>query len=101
MHGEEQDARLVVERGLRAVAVVHVPVDDRHALAALFEELRSRDGDVVEQTEAHGSIGRRVMTRRADEGEGDDAVVPEPRRGDGAAGGEQGGLVAARRHVRV
>jgi hypothetical protein len=59
-----------VEDVLRAVAVVHVPVDDEHALDAVLR-LRGAcgDGDVVEQAEAHGRSawrgGRAAGTARA------------------------------------
>ena len=49
-----------------AVAVVHVPVEDEHALyAELAPRQLGRDGDVVEQAEAHRTVGFGVVPRRA------------------------------------
>ena len=50
-----EHARIVPEDVLRAVAVVHVPVDDGDALGAMrLLRMAGGDGDVVEQAEAHG-----------------------------------------------
>ena len=54
---------VVPEQRLGAVAVVHVPVDDDHALAPVRQR-GSRDGDIVHQAEAHRAVGEGVMTRR-------------------------------------
>ena len=57
---------LVVEDVVRPVAVVHVPVDDHHALEPTrVERVLRRERDVVEQAEAHRARRQRVMSRRA------------------------------------
>ena len=69
-HGE--DARIVTEQRLGAVAVVHVEVDDRDPRGAeLRLRVARRDGDVAEHAEAHrlgpaerdGPVGGRVRSR--------------------------------------
>ena len=64
-----EDVRIVPEDLLGPVAVVHVPVDDQHALAEGGTRGR-RDGHVVEEAEPHGAVGRRVVPRGADRDEG-------------------------------
>ena len=61
----EQHRRILVEDPLRAVAVMHVVVDDRDAGAAARARVGRADGDVVVETEAHRAIGFGVMARRA------------------------------------
>src|SRR5262249_41943142 len=63
------DASVAVEDVLRAVAVVGVVVDDQYARATIGERGRS-NGDVVEETEAHGALRQRMMTRRPESEEG-------------------------------
>ena len=54
------------ERG-RAVAVVHVAVDDRRALdAAVALQHAYRQGDVIEETETLAVIVERVVKAAAD-----------------------------------
>ena len=60
---------VVVEDVLRAIAVMDVPVDDRHALA-LLGQMRRSDGDIVEQTEAHRPVGHGMVPGRATGREG-------------------------------
>ena len=64
VHRDVQHPRVRVEGGLRAVAVVGVPIDDDDALASMGEDGGS-DGHVVEQTEAHRPDGGGVMSGRA------------------------------------
>src|SRR5207248_894981 len=55
-----------------AVAVVDVPIDDRHAPdPELGLGVPRSDRDVVEQAEAHRATGQRVVAGRADEPEAD------------------------------
>ena len=115
-----QHAGVVVEGGLRAVAVVDVPVNDRDALeAAVRQRVVDRDGGVAEQAEAHAGVGHRVVPGRADERErvahravehgvhgGDDAAgrqqrdlerpLAERRRAVSAVAARRGGLLADR-----
>ena len=46
---------------------MNVPVDDRDSRAAACACVRSRDCNVVEQTEAHGGAWPRVVPRRSNE----------------------------------
>ena len=53
----QHHARILVERVLGAVAVVHVEIEDRDALEAVrFERVHRADGDVVEDAEAHRAL---------------------------------------------
>jgi hypothetical protein len=61
----EHDAWIVVEDILRAVAVMHVPIDDQDARQAECRlRVFGRQGDVVEQAKTHAPLGRGVMPRR-------------------------------------
>ena len=59
--------RVALEDVLRAVAVVHVVVDDRHLVRAERPRVRRADGDVVEQAEPHRAAAFRVVPRRPHE----------------------------------
>ncbi len=74
---EVEDRRVLPEGVLRAVAVVEVPVDDEDPLGGPggLERAR-RDGDVVEETEAHGAVGLGVVAGRTDERESVRRAVP-------------------------
>jgi hypothetical protein len=64
-------ARILVERLLGAVAVMHVEVEDRNALEAVgFERMHGSDRDVVEDAEAHRPSRRRMVPGRAHRAEG-------------------------------
>ena len=99
-----EHVRVVVEHVLGAVAVVDVPVEDRHPLAGRGE-LGSADGGVVEQAEAHRPVGHRMMAGRPPGGEGDVALVVLQcldRLHDGAGAAARGGPRAdGSRGVRV
>jgi len=88
---------------LRAVAVVHVPVDDRDPPDAPGPEECRRYRHVVEEAEAHGPLALGVVTRRADECE----TVPHLAREDRlaadekAAGGEPRRLVGVGGRARI
>src|SRR5215213_9998773 len=66
MRREEVDGRIVVEDPLRAIAVMNVPIDDRDPFDLRIFALRVAgcNRDVVEKTEAHRSLFRRVMSGR-------------------------------------
>ena len=67
---DEEDGVVAAEDRLGAVAVVDVEVDDRDALEPeLGLRVARRDGDVVEEAEAHRPVGERVVAGRADERE--------------------------------
>ena len=64
------DVRLVLDERLRAVAVVHIPIDDEHAIRAMRQaRVVRRERDVAENAEAHRRIADRVMPRRTHGGE--------------------------------
>ena len=104
MRRDVQDARVLVENILGAVAVVHVVIHDHDAAELVrIEQVARGDRDVVQQAEAHAARGRGVMAGRAHER---DAVVHLPplhgiRERDARAGGQQRDLVRVRRDVRV
>ncbi|CAN5395732.1 hypothetical protein BH10PLA2_BH10PLA2_12010 [soil metagenome] len=59
-----------VEDILRAVTVMHIPVDDQHAIEpVLLASMCSRDGDVVEKAKTHTGFRRRVMSGRPNQAE--------------------------------
>ena len=63
---EVKDGVVVVKRGLRAVAVVHVEIGDHDPRVAEPLGVARRDGGVVDQAEAHAPGRLRVVPRRAD-----------------------------------
>jgi len=66
MHRHEMDVGLILDQGLRAVPVVHVPVDDQDSLQPVLS-LRVACGyrDVTEQAEAHRPVVNSMMAGRA------------------------------------
>ena len=101
---EVEHARIIFEDRLGAVAVVHVEVDDRHPLhAVLGQRMGSRDGDAVEQAEAHGSRAGRMVARWAHRAECQPGPIGENRvnRGDACSAGPQRRLRGVRGQHRV
>src|ERR1043166_6080703 len=68
MARKKVDTWIVVEDSLCPVAVMHVPIDDRHAfnVAVLLLSIPRGDSDVVKKTKPHCALIRRVMTGRTD-----------------------------------
>src|SRR5439155_5211131 len=67
VHGDEVHAGLALDERLRAVAMVHVPVDDENALETVLDtRVVRRDGDVADEAEAHRAIAEGVVTGRPD-----------------------------------
>ena len=64
MARDEQHGRIRVERGLRAVAVMDVDVDDGDARGAVGAERGGGDRDVVVEAEPHRAIGLGVVAGR-------------------------------------
>ena len=60
----------MLDEGLRAVAVVHIPVDDQHPIATGASSLGGEQGDVVSVAEPHRAMPQGVVPRRADGREG-------------------------------
>src|SRR5688572_29065235 len=65
MRREKVDRRVGVKNSLRPVAVMHVPVEYRDFLdlRILLLGVTRRHRDVVEKTETHRPLFRRVMSR--------------------------------------
>lgn len=98
VEGDGEDAGVVVESLLGAVAVVDIPVDGGGALDAAFGEgVHDGDGGVGEDAEAAPAVAFGVVSGRADECVGvvDGAVEDGIDGGDGSAGGEEGDFVRA------
>ena len=69
VHRDVEDARVIVEHVLDAVAMVHVPVEDHDALGALrLDGVLGGHGHVVEDAEAAGLVLLGVVAGRADDG---------------------------------
>ena len=69
--GEKEHAGILQEDRLRAIAVVHVPIDDHYALKlVLFLRVAGGDGGVREKTETLRPVRHRMMSRRAQRREG-------------------------------
>jgi hypothetical protein len=67
---DEEDGVVAPEECLGAVAVMDIEVDDRDPLQAeLLLRVPRRDGDVVQEAEAHRAAGESVMPGRPDERE--------------------------------
>ena len=99
-----EDRRIVPDDRLRAVAVVDVPVDDGDPLGAVVAlRLARGDGRIVEQAEAHRTVGLGMMARRPDgaEGVGHAAGHHLVDRQAGGGGGARGDVVAPRAEVGV
>ena len=66
MSAEEEHTAVLIKDVLRAVAVMHVPIDDEHLVRAVFAlGVAGADTDAVEQAEAHALIRSGVMAWRA------------------------------------
>ena len=68
MERHEKDRVVVAHDRLGAVSVVDVPVEDRHAgKSQLRLRVAGGDDDVVDETEAHRSVGQSVVPRWTDQ----------------------------------
>ncbi len=66
VHAAEEHTRVVLERMLRAVAVMNVEIEDQHPLDAVaIQQPPGRQRDVVEQAKPHRQVPLRVMPGRA------------------------------------
>ena len=83
--------------------MVHVEIDDGHALQAPGQGLGRTHGDVVEQAETHGGVARGVVAGRPHGAEGALAAAVQHRvhRRDEGAGRTQGGVERAGRQAGV
>ncbi len=104
MRGEIEHAGIAVEDGVRAVAVMHVEIDNQHPIDLKIGTRRGRrNGNVVEQTKTFAVIGEGVMSRRADQRKGILDLAPQHRfdARDDCAGSQQGGVIRSGRDVRL
>ncbi len=61
---EKRDLRITPENILSPVSVMHIPVDDQHAIdSGIRMRVCGRDGHVIEQTESHRAVGERMVPR--------------------------------------
>ncbi len=100
----EQHAGVLVEDVLRAVAVVHVEVDDRHPVEPQrVQRVQRADGDVREQAEPHRPLALGMVAAGAHGAEGGADLARHHRLdgGDVGAGGMAGGGDAVGAHMRV
>ena len=87
---------VVPEDGLRAVPVMHVPVDDQDPLPE-GRARRRGDGHVVDEAEPHRPAGGGVVSRRSDGDEGDTVAAALQL----VAGGQTGAGGSPRRGPRI
>jgi hypothetical protein len=97
VEGDGEDAGVVPERRLDAVAVVDVGVEVGHTLGAELQQAGDGERGVVVDAEA-GGVGRHGVVQAAGEVDGvPDAAVPDVLgTGDGLTGDQGGDLVHAR-----
>ena len=104
MDGEKADLRVSPEGGLRAVAVMHVPIDDEHVVEPQLAGRGSGpDGDVVEQAKAHCRVFECVVSGRTHQAQGA-LVFARYHSGDGVGHGSgctQGHVVRSRVDGRI
>ena len=90
-----QDALVTGHDVLGAVAVVHVEVDDGHALQpAHVQRVARRHGHVVEEAKTHGGVARRVVAGGTNGAEGVRGAAV-----DHCVGGSQRGPGALQRRI--
>ncbi len=64
------DSPVRIKDVLRAIAMVHVPIDDQNASETeLVDCVTRRDGDVIEEAEPHRRGMQRMVTRWANQAE--------------------------------
>ena len=88
--GKKRDARPVEQDRLRAVAVMHVEIENRDALGAGGRGFERGDGDVVQVAKAHCPVAGGMMAGRPHQAENTFAPARGSQRvqrgGDGGAG---------------
>jgi len=95
---EVEDVRVIVESGLRSVAVVDVPIDDQDLReAVLFLHVTGADGDIVEDAESHSVVSQGVVPRGPDGAE----RVARLALDNGIDGGENAARSDKRRVIRL
>ena len=80
MRRDVRHVRIVLEAVLRAVSVVHIPIEDQDAWRSELRLSHARsDRDVIQETEAHRAVRLGVMARRANRGESARDLVAQRR----------------------
>ena len=65
VHRKEANRRIFPEDRLRAIAVVNVPIDDQNTMeSVVLYRVPGAYGDMIDEAEAHGAIGKRVVAWR-------------------------------------
>ncbi|MNR11228.1 hypothetical protein D3C85_1275200 [compost metagenome] len=65
-YADHQRTRVAGQNIFRAIAVVYVKVDNRHAFQPMvFQRMQRRDGHVAEEAKTHGLAARGMVARRA------------------------------------
>ena len=68
MDREERDLFVFPKRVLRSVSVVHIPINDEHAIEIMFGDgVSRRDRNIVKQAKTHRTFRYCVMTRRSNQ----------------------------------
>ena len=71
MRGTEQDARIILDQILCAIAVMHIKIHDGDAGQPMMVQRMFRpDRDIAKKTKPHRRLALGMMTRRADGGKG-------------------------------
>jgi hypothetical protein len=95
VRAQVQHTRIVFEDRLRAIAVMHVEINDRHPRQSVHVDAMQRcDGDTVEQAEPHRRITCRMVSGWAHGAERTRGFPGQHgiHRRDRGTGGAQGGL---------
>ncbi len=101
MNREEAGPLFAPKNVLRAVAVMHVPIDHQHAIELQFVQRRAgRHRHIAEQAKAHRAGGQGMMSRRPDQAKRPAVFAPHHAsdcvgRGAGCQLGRDKGLLAA------
>jgi hypothetical protein len=70
MHGNEMNPRIILDESLGSIAMVNIPVHDQDAFGIMNgSRIVGCKCDVSEETESHGPVKERVMTRGANRDE--------------------------------
>ena len=104
MGGAIEHVGIGPEDVLRAVAVMHVEIDDRHPLGVIaLARVIGGDGRLVEEAEAHGAVLLGMVAGRAHGAEGILGLGAEHRIDGGGRSphGAQGRLQRVGRHHRI
>ena len=99
-----QHAHVLLDDVLGAVAVMHVEIDDRHALQSpVLERMPRRNRDVVEEAEAHRACVLGMVAGRTHRAEsaGHFLLHHQVGRQHAGSGGAQRGLQGTRTHRRI